>query len=78
MKRVNLVKGGVVVNSITTPDDWTGVDGQWQTPDGITAVPDDHAGVGDTYDGVAFHKPVPEIVEELVAEVEVIDVRFPD
>ncbi|MDA0798705.1 MAG: hypothetical protein O2826_07455 [Chloroflexi bacterium] len=57
MKRVNLIKGGVVVNSISMPDEWTGEAGQWQPPDGEVAVADEDAGIGYTYDGTVFTKP---------------------
>jgi len=54
--RLAIVKDGVVVNVTKVADDWTGVEGEWQPPDGAMVVPSDEAAPGWLHDG-EFHPP---------------------
>jgi hypothetical protein len=56
---------GEVLNTIELPDDWTGVEGEWQAPSGHSVIDMLDSGLGDTWNGTVFVKsPAPVITTD--------------
>ena len=49
-----IIENNIVTNVLELPDDWTGVDGEWQAPFGATVIDAADAGIGDKWDGQSF------------------------
>tara|TARA_R110000796_G_scaffold9734_2_gene33082 strand:- start:57 stop:428 length:372 start_codon:yes stop_codon:yes gene_type:complete len=60
VKRIAIIRNGVVENVASVPDDWTGADGEWRLPAEASAIEAIEASPGWTYDGKMFSAPPPE------------------
>ena len=75
MQQKTLIKTatGEWINHVALSDDWTGAEGEWQTPDGHEFV-DGYGSTGFIWDGTQFIDPDP-ITEEEQAEIHWANLR---